>query len=96
MEDFVKPSQESTSKVNAFLVSYGIEAKSISPAGDWLSFSVPVSKANEMFNTQFSVYKHDGTGQESVNTLAYSIPSDLRGHLDLVHPTITCVFTVND
>ncbi|KAI5118434.1 hypothetical protein M0805_009712 [Coniferiporia weirii] len=89
VEEFVKPSQESISKVNAFLASYGIEAKNISPAGDWLSFSVPVSKANEMFDTQFSVYKHDETGKESVNTLAYSIPSELRGHLDLVHPTIT-------
>ncbi|KAI5118436.1 hypothetical protein M0805_009714 [Coniferiporia weirii] len=89
VEEFVKPSQESVSKVNSFLDSYGIEAKTISPAGDWLSFSVPVSKANEMFGTQFSVYKHNKTGRESVNTLAYSIPSELRGHLDLVHPTIT-------
>ncbi|THH00166.1 hypothetical protein EW145_g7124 [Phellinidium pouzarii] len=89
VEEFVKPSQDSATKVNAFLASHNIQAKSISPAGDWLAFSVPVSKANEMFNADFSVFKHQESGTQYVRTLSYSIPTDLQGHLNLVHPTVT-------
>ncbi|KAH8109999.1 family S53 protease-like protein [Phellopilus nigrolimitatus] len=89
VEEFVKPAPESVTMVNEFFASYNITAKSISPAGDWLAFSVPVSLANEMFDANFSVFQHEKTGKQFVRTLAYSIPADLQGHLDLVHPTIT-------
>lgn len=52
-----------------------------------MGFSVPVGKANEMFDADFSVFKHIPTGQESVRSLSYSIPASLQGHLDAVHPT---------
>lgn len=42
-----------------------------------------------MFDADFTVFEHEETGQQSIRTLAYSIPTDLVGHLDLVHPTIT-------
>ncbi|KAH8111226.1 family S53 protease [Phellopilus nigrolimitatus] len=89
VEEFVKPDSKSVSIVNDFLASHGVTAKSISPAGDWLAFSVPVSKAKEMFDADFFVFQHKETGKQYVRTLAYSIPTELQGHLDLVHPTIT-------
>jgi Pro-kumamolisin, activation domain len=91
VEEFVKPAKVSVDAVNAFLESNGIKAATLSPAGDWLGFSVPVSKANEMFDANFAVYKHIATGQELIRTLSYSIPSSLKDHLDVVHPTISCV-----
>ena len=75
--------------MNQFLSSYGVAAQTISPAGDWLAFSVTVSQANKMFDTNFQVFEYTKTGQQFVRTLAYSIPVELQGHLDLVHPTIT-------
>lgn len=66
-----------------------ITAQTSSPAGDWLSFSVPVSKANELLDTEFTVFTHDETNTQSVRTLTYSIPADLQDHVLLVHPTIT-------
>ncbi|KAH8108267.1 family S53 protease-like protein [Phellopilus nigrolimitatus] len=89
VEEFVKPAPESVSIVNEFFAAQNVTAKSISPAGDWLAFSVPVSKANEIFGANFSVFQHEETGKQSVRTLAYSIPAALKGHIDLVHPTIT-------
>lgn len=59
----------------------------MSPAGDWLGFTVPVSKANEMFDADFSVFKHVASGKESIRTLSYSIPASLDSHLNFVHPT---------
>jgi len=50
---------------------------------------MPVSQASSLFNAEFSVFTHQQTGQQSVRTLAYSIPTALSGHLDFVHPTIT-------
>lgn len=89
VEAFVAPTPETVSVVNAWLSENGISATTISPAGDWLAFSIPVSKANELLDTEFSEFKHLDTGDTSVRTLAYSIPADLQGHVDLVHPTIT-------
>ena len=88
-QQLVAPTQESVDAVNAWLKENGIIAETISPSGDWLSFGVPVSKANKLFDADFSVFKHDDTGIEAVRTLSYSIPAELQGHLDLVHPTVT-------
>ncbi|OSD03928.1 family S53 protease [Trametes coccinea BRFM310] len=89
VEKFVAPSPDSVAAVQAWLADNGIDAKTISPAGDWLSFAIPVSKANELLDTDFAVFTHEETGKTSIRTLAYSIPADLKGHVDLVHPTIT-------
>lgn len=87
VEAYVKPSQASVDAVNAYLKSHGITATTLSPAGDWLGFSVPVSKANEMFDADFSVFNHTATGSQTIRTLSYSIPTSLKQHLDFVHPT---------
>ncbi|TDL17434.1 family S53 protease-like protein [Rickenella mellea] len=89
VEEFVKPSADSVAKVNEWLSSNGLKATTISPAGDWLSVSMPVKQANELLGADFTVFAHQDTGKEAVRTLSYSIPTALKGHLDLVHPTIT-------
>ncbi|KZP15649.1 family S53 protease-like protein [Athelia psychrophila] len=87
VESYVKPAQASVDAVNAFLKSNGISATTLSPAGDWIGFSLPVSQANDMFAADFTVYNNMQTGVKAIRTLSYSIPSSLQGHLDLVHPT---------
>ncbi|KAI0738100.1 family S53 protease [Daedaleopsis nitida] len=89
VQQLVAPKKESVDAVNAWLAENGITPKTISPAGDWLAFEVPVSKANELFDANFSVFKHEDSGMEAIRTLSYSIPAELQGHLDLVHPTVT-------
>lgn len=75
--------------MNAWFAANGITAQTSSPAGDWMSFSVPVSKADELLDTEFSVFQYDKTGMQIVRTLAYSIPADLVGLVELVYPTIS-------
>ncbi|KAM5532580.1 hypothetical protein V8D89_013786 [Ganoderma adspersum] len=84
---FVAPTQDTVEAVTAWLKENDIEAAQASPAGDWLSFSIPVSKANELFDADFSVFTHTSTGSQTIRTLSYSIPTDLKGKLDFVHPT---------
>ncbi|KZV66821.1 family S53 protease [Peniophora sp. CONT] len=89
VESFSKPSaaRETTKAVTDWLSSHSIEATPMTPAGDWLKIEVPVSKANELFNTEFSTFRHIATGDESVRTLEYSVPADLEGLIKVVHPT---------
>ena len=87
----VAPKPESIAAVNAWLAENDIVAKNLTSRGDWLAFEVPVSKANALFDADFGVYAHNETGLEAVRTLSYSIPAELQGHLDLVHPTVTLV-----
>lgn len=75
--------------MNAWLKENGLTAKPLSPAGDWLGIGVPVSKANSLFNTTFSVFRREDSGAETIRTLAYSLPEALQGHVDLVHPTVS-------
>lgn len=69
-------------------------AEAISPAGDWLSISVPASTANKLFDADFDVYTHTASGKQAIRTLSYSIPTDLVGHLEFVHPTISYVVSI--
>ncbi|PSR73915.1 hypothetical protein PHLCEN_2v10273 [Hermanssonia centrifuga] len=89
VEAFVTPSADTVQAVNAWLSENSISATTISPAGDWLAFEIPVSKANELLDADFTVFQHTETGDQSIRTLAYSVPSDLTSHIELVHPTIT-------
>ncbi|EJD41708.1 family S53 protease [Auricularia subglabra TFB-10046 SS5] len=89
VEEYVRPPPEVVAAVKAWLSDNGITPSTISPAGDWLAFSVPVSKANTIFRANFTVFSHGETGDSSVRTLSYSIPTELRGAIDVVHPTTT-------
>ncbi|KAM5542002.1 hypothetical protein V8D89_004312 [Ganoderma adspersum] len=89
VQQLVAPAQDSVDAVNAWLKENGITARPTSASRDRLSFEIPVSKANELFDANFSVFKHDDTGMEAVRTLSYSIPTVLQGHLEFVHPTVT-------
>lgn len=60
-----------------------------------LSFSIPVSKASELLDADFAVFNHTATGKTMIRTLAYSIPAELKGHLDFVHPTTVYVLLNN-
>ncbi|KAI0329229.1 family S53 protease [Cubamyces sp. BRFM 1775] len=87
VEAFVAPKPETVSAVTEWLKENDVDATTASPAGDWLSFSIPVSKANALFDADFTVFNHTATGTTSIRTLSYSIPADLQGKLDFVHPT---------
>ncbi|KAF9814027.1 hypothetical protein IEO21_05330 [Rhodonia placenta] len=86
---FVTPSSETQAAVNAWLKQHDIDATPLTPSGDWLSFQVPVSKANGIFEAEFNVYTHDDTGRQTIRTMSYSIPQELQGHLTVVYPTTT-------
>jgi hypothetical protein len=91
VESFVTPKQDTLDAVNSFLSANGITSQAMTPAGDMISINVTVAQANTLFNTQFDTFEHAETGQQSVRTLEYSLPSALKDHIEFVHPTTTYV-----
>ncbi|KAI0062175.1 family S53 protease [Artomyces pyxidatus] len=89
VEAFVAPKPEAVQAVNAYLAEHGLTAQKYSPAGDWLSVDVSVTKANALLGTEFTTFLCSFTNTTSVRTLEYSIPASLQGYLDFVHPTVT-------
>ena len=88
VEDYVRPTSETTDAVTGWLADSGIEAKAISAAGDWLEFSLTVAQASDLLDADFRAYSFKGSDQRIIRTMAYSIPVDLKGHLALLHPTV--------
>ncbi|KAJ6563914.1 family S53 protease-like protein [Mycena capillaripes] len=85
--EFVKPTDETLSVVSEWLTEYGISSTPVTPAGDIVQITIPVSQANELLSAEFSVFTHVESGKTSIRTLEYSIPAVLQGHIDNFHPT---------
>ncbi|TBU27414.1 Pro-kumamolisin, activation domain-containing protein [Dichomitus squalens] len=88
VEAFVAPSPATQDALNARLEDSGLNATSISPAGDWIGIDILVSKANSLFDADFATFEHQSSGKQVVRTLSYSLSEALQGDVDLVHPTI--------
>ncbi|KAE9388880.1 family S53 protease-like protein [Gymnopus androsaceus JB14] len=87
VKSFVQPSSETVSAFSAFASANGLEPTVISPNGDWVSITLPVSQANQLFATQFEVFTHPDMSNTITRTLFVSLPSELVGHVDVIHPT---------
>ncbi|KAI1796803.1 family S53 protease-like protein [Ganoderma leucocontextum] len=89
VEALVAPSQDTKDAVGSWLRDNGLNATTISPAGDWIAINVPVSQANTLFEANFSTFAHQDTpSKQFIRTLSYALPQSLQGHVDLVHPTV--------
>ncbi|KAJ7144398.1 family S53 protease-like protein [Mycena epipterygia] len=84
---FVQPTDETVAAVTEWLNENSISFKPVTPAGDMLEITIPVSKANELLSTDFSVFTHIETGATSIRTLEYSVPAALKEQIDFFHPT---------
>ena len=83
------PKPESVEAVQAWLKENDIQATTASPFGDWLSFSIPVSKANELLDADFKEFVDTSSGKTIIRTLAYSIPASVQPYVDFVFPATT-------
>ncbi|KAJ7252344.1 family S53 protease-like protein [Mycena haematopus] len=84
---FVQPSPETVAAFDTFASANGLKPTVISPNGDWVSIILPVSQANDLFAAQFEVFTHPSLAENIMRTLSVSLPSELVGHVDVVHPT---------
>jgi tripeptidyl-peptidase I len=64
-----------------------VSTNTISPNEEWISFSVPISKANQLFDAQYSTFTHVESGKQIIRTLSFSLPSELLEHVTTALPT---------
>ncbi|KAJ7445428.1 subtilisin-like protein [Mycena latifolia] len=87
VKSFVQPSKETVAAFNSFAASNGLKPTVISPNGDWLSLTLTVSQANQLFGAQFKKFSHASLTEPITRTLSISLPSELIGNVDVVHPS---------
>ncbi|KAH8166114.1 hypothetical protein CIB48_g2146 [Xylaria polymorpha] len=85
VQELVKPTEKSTGAVLDWLRSAGID--DTEEDGEWVNFKTTVSKAADLLDAKFSVYTHVGTAKESIRTLSYSVPGEIRSHITMIQPT---------
>ncbi|KAJ7636789.1 family S53 protease [Roridomyces roridus] len=89
--EYVKPTDETLSAVSEWVEGNGIPWKTVSPAGDLIQITLTVGQADALLSTKFSEFTHADSGERVIRTLAYSVPTSLRRHIQFIHPTISFV-----
>lgn len=86
--EYTAPTDETLSKVKAWLAESGIGESSISQfSPDWMTIEVPISHAESLLNTKYGVYHDEYTGNKIIRTPGYSLPEELHAHIDTIQPT---------
>ncbi|PVH98258.1 tripeptidyl-peptidase-like protein [Periconia macrospinosa] len=88
LKDLIKPRAEATSGVLQWLEDSNIPSEDIVNDGEWINFIAPISKAQNMLNTTFKTYQSLVRPEiTKIRTLHYSVPKEIRDHVDLIQPT---------
>ncbi|KAJ7742248.1 Pro-kumamolisin, activation domain-containing protein, partial [Mycena metata] len=87
VKSFVAPSTDALNAFNAFTSANGLKSSVISPYGEWVSVTLPVSKANQLFGAKFTNFTHTDLPGPIIRTLSVSLPSELANFVHVVHPT---------
>ncbi|KAJ6603478.1 subtilisin-like protein [Mycena vulgaris] len=89
VKSFVQPSPDTLAAFNSFAAANKLQPTVISPNGEWVSITLPVSRANTLFAADFQIFTHPAMPRSITRTLSVSLPIELVGHVDVLHPTTT-------
>lgn len=88
LKQLIKPGEESTNAVLGWLKSSGIASEDIVDDGEWINFVATVATAEELLDTTFKSYQNVNRPEvKKIRTLHYSVPKEVREHIDLISPT---------
>ncbi|KAI0064242.1 tripeptidyl peptidase A [Artomyces pyxidatus] len=89
VEELVAPHPHSLNAVNEWLAEHGIPESDCtrSPAQDWVTVRIPVSKAEAILDTKFHMWKHVVDDDVVLRTTSYSLPEHMHEHIEFVQPT---------
>lgn len=96
VRDFIAPAPESVDAVMGWLAAYGLTGEKTTHTGDFISVTLTVEQAEGLLQTRYMKYTHTESGYEvtrvhtgEASEQPYTVPSDIRPHLDFIAPTIT-------
>jgi tripeptidyl-peptidase-1 len=85
------PKNTTITAVKSWLLSEGISEERIklSVGKNWLRIDLTIYEAESLLKTEYKVFEHGVTGKRALACDMYSVPSDLRQHIDFITPTIS-------
>ena len=88
VNQLIKPTNTAIDQIHEWLLYNNISQDRLkySPARDWINIEVPVSIAEKLLDTSFSVFRHKD-GSQFVRTTQWSLPAHLHGHVQTIQPT---------
>jgi tripeptidyl-peptidase I len=83
------PSDATINAVIGWLNANGISADRISQSQslNWLSFKASVEETERLLKTKYSIYDHSD-GHTHIACDEYSVPANIREHVDFITPTV--------
>ncbi|KAF7288912.1 Family S53 protease-like protein [Mycena indigotica] len=87
VKSYAQPSSQSLAAFESFLSTHGLTTSNISPNGDWASITLPIAQANSLFAANFHSFTHPDLPAPIIRTLSVSLPAELVGHVEVIHPT---------
>ncbi|KAM5536931.1 hypothetical protein V8D89_009478 [Ganoderma adspersum] len=88
--DTFAPSTETIERVVDWLVGEGIDKQrlKLSPSKGWIEVDATAEEAERLIDAEYHVYTHAETGAQQIGCHSYSVPEDIREHIDLIKPTV--------
>ena len=85
LRSMLQPRQETTNLAISWLQDHNVT--SVEDDGDYILFRTDVDTANGLLDSHFAWYRNEDENQEILRTLAYSVPKDLKDHINFLQPT---------
>lgn len=86
VREMLKPSQESLQVVQEWLESNDL-GDDLRIDSDWIYATTTVGHAESMLRTKYQSYRDVDTGLKRSRTLSYSVPRNIKEHINMIHPT---------
>ncbi|KAF2161061.1 hypothetical protein M409DRAFT_69933 [Zasmidium cellare ATCC 36951] len=86
IREIIQPSDETQELVRAWLEEHGISHGVHSPSKDFIHVVLPIEKAEELLQTEYSIFEH-ADGSTISRAPEWSLPMHLHEHIDVVQPT---------
>ncbi|KAK6971775.1 family S53 protease-like protein [Favolaschia claudopus] len=87
IKTFMAPSSDTVNAFSSFTSAHGLNTSIISPHGDWVAVTLAVWQANTLFGATYTNYTHPEIPTPIIRTLSISLPIELVGHVDVIHPS---------
>ncbi|KAF4627946.1 hypothetical protein G7Y89_g10209 [Cudoniella acicularis] len=86
LRSLLKPTDETSNLAISWLQDNNIT--SIHDDSDYILFKTNVETANKLLDTVFGWYVNGESDKEVLRTLSYSVPDEIREHINFIQPTI--------
>jgi tripeptidyl-peptidase I len=88
--DTFAPSAATVEAVKKWLATAGIAGDSLrlSTGRNWIKFNATVEQAEDLLSAEYHLFQHATEDKVTVACDSYSLPSELKDHIDLVTPTV--------